>query len=227
MPHLLAPPPPFPPLPSTAIELPAQPQHQIMTCPPGCTCPESLSKGDAPPSNSRYFVGISPAVLFVASLSMLVFSTIALGALVVAATHSFFFFVLPLAAAAGGAYLVAAPEATPLGNDPTVLLLLRVAGAVTIAYAGSAILVGRSRCGKIRLAHLALVAASLGAMSAAFVADDSSVLAGEMRDKAAVLLGKTAAAAATGALMTATGPAFRRKLQSGKPAGPAKLTSSS
>lgn len=198
-----------------------------MTCPTGCSCPESvLEKVGGAPANSRYFVGISPAVIFVASLSVLAFLAVSLGAVVIAATQTFFFFVLPLASAAGGAFLVAAPETTPLGTDPTVLLLLRAAGAVAIAYAGSAMLVGRSGCGKIRCAHLSLVAASLGAMSAAFAMDESSALAGEVGDKAAVMLGRTAAAAVTGALMTAAGPAFRRKLQSGKPAGPSKMSCS-
>lgn len=209
---------------ATPTELPAQLKHKIMTSPTSA-CPGSLlEKVGAAPANSRYFVGISPAVVFVASLSVLAFLTVAVGAGVIAAIQTFFFFVLPLASAAGGAFLVAAPEATPLGTDPTILLLLRTAGAVAIAYAGSAMLVGRSGCGKIRCAHLTLVAASLGAMSAAFVMDDSSALAGEMGDKAAVLLGRTAAAAATGALMTAAGPAFKRKLQSGKPEKPANLT---
>ncbi|CAM9875495.1 unnamed protein product, partial [Hapterophycus canaliculatus] len=105
-----------------------------MTCPPGCACPESLvSKsvgGD--PVKSRYFVGISPAVVFVATLSVLAFLAVALGACVVSVTQAVFFFVLPLASAAGGAFLVAAPEMTPFGTDPTVLLLLRAAGGVAL-----------------------------------------------------------------------------------------------
>lgn len=199
-----------------------------MTCPPGCTCPESLlSKGGAvEPVKSRYFVGISPAVVFVATLSVLAFLGVALGALVVAVTQAAFFFVLPLASAAGGAFLIAAPEMTPFGTDPTVLLLLRAVGGVALAYAGSAMLVGRSRCGKVRSAHLALVSASLAAVAAAFAVDDSSALAGEVGDRTAVLVGRAAAAAAAGAVMTAAGPAFSRKIQGGKPAGPAVLTCS-
>ncbi|CAM9317357.1 unnamed protein product [Scytosiphon promiscuus] len=87
-------------------------------------------------------------------------------------------------------------------------------------------LVGRSRCGRVRSAHLALVSASLGAMAAAFAVDESSVLAGDVAEEAALVLGRAAAAAAAGAVMTAAGPAFTRKIQGGKPAGPAALTCS-
>lgn len=207
-----------------------------MTCPPGCQCPESLKGCDSAVEKNRYFVGISPAVVFVAGLSALAFLSVAAGAAIVAATHAFFFFALPLAAAAGGAFLVAAPETTPLGGagagaggDPTVLLLLRLAGAVSVAFAGSAMLVGRCGCPRVRSAHLALVAASLGAMSAALAADDSSALAaaaGGDGDVAAALLGRAAVAAAAGAVMTSAGPAVTRKLQAGKPAAPAVLACS-
>eukprot|EP00903_Cladosiphon_okamuranus_P009143 g8736.t1 len=205
-----------------------------MTCPAGCACPESVlaEKRDcndgAPPTKSRYFVGISPAVLFVATLSVLAFVGVALAAVVVAATQTLFFFALPLASAAGGAYLVAAPEGTPLGDDPTVLLLLRLAGGVAVAYAGSAMLVGRSGCAKIRSAHLALVSASLATLCAAFVADDSSTLAGEpCAEGAARWLGGGAVLAATSAVLAASGPAFSKKIQGGKPAEPSVLACSS
>lgn len=176
-------------------------------------------------------MGISPAVVFVASLSVLAFLAVALGGAVVAATQALFFFVLPLASAAGGAFLVAAPERTPLGGeDPTVLLLLRLAGGVAVAYAGSAMLVGRSGCAKVRSAYLALVAASLGTLAAAFAMDDSSELqldaAGGVGDRAAVLLGRAAALATVSAVMAAAGPAFSRKIQGGKPAEPAVLACS-
>lgn len=199
----------------------------IMTCPTGCQCPESKLGAAAGVDKSRYFVGISPAVVFVASLSALAFFAVALGAVVVSATQAFFFFVLPLASAAGGAFLVAAPEMTPLGGaDPTVLLLLRLAGGVAVAFAGSAMLVGRCGCPKAKSAHLALVAASLGAMSMALAADDSSALADGAGDRAAALLGRAAATAAASAVMTAAGPTVSRKLQGGKPAAPAVLTCS-
>lgn len=200
-----------------------------MTCPAGCECPESvLAKSDgSPPTKSRYFVGISPAVVFVASLSVLAFLAVALAAVVVAAAQTLFFFALPLASAAGGAFLVAAPEGTPLGNDPTVLLLLRLAGGVAVAYAGSAMLVGRSGCSKIRSAHLALVAASLATLSAALVMDDSSALAGDAcAESAAAWLGGGAVLATASAVMTAAGPAFSKKIQGGKPAGPEVLACS-
>lgn len=200
-----------------------------MTCPQGCQCPESKLAAGADFEKSRYFVGISPAVVFVASLSALAFVAVAVGAVAVAALQALFFFALPLASAAAGAFLVAAPEMTPLGgDDPTVLLLLRLAGGVAVAFAGSAMLVGRCGCPKAKSAHLALVAASLGAMSAALAADDSSALAGAdgTGDRAAGLLARAAAAAAAGAVMTAAGPAVTKKLQAGKPAGPVVMTCS-
>lgn len=208
-----------------------------MTCPEGCECPEStLAKSGgnsdgvaaaAPPTKSRYFVGISPAVLFVATLSVLAFLAVALAAVVVAATQALFFFALPLASAAGGAFLVAAPERTPLGADPTVQLLLRLAGGVAIAYAGSAMLVGRSGCAKIRSAHLALVSASLATLSAALAVDDSSALAGDAgAERAAGWLAGGAVLAAASAVITAAGPAFSRKIQGGKPAEPEVLACS-
>lgn len=205
-----------------------------MSCTPGRECPESaLAKNSAcsdgaPPAKSRYFVGISPAVVFVATLSVLAFLAVALAAVVVAATQTLFFFALPLASAAGGAFLVAAPERTPLGGgDPTVLLLLRLAGGVAVAYAGSAMLVGRSGCAKIRSAHLALVAASLATLCGALVMDDSSALAGEAcADSAAGWLGGGAVLAAASAVMAAAGPAFSKKIQGGKPAEPEVLACS-
>lgn len=175
-------------------------------------------------TKSRYFVGISPAVVFVASLSVLAFLAVTLAACVVAATHVTFFFALPLASAAGGAFLVAAPEMTPFGADPAALVLLRAGGALAIAYAGSAMLVGKCCPAKVRSAHLALVAAALGTMAAALVADESSALAGDVGDKAAGALGRAAAAAAAGAVMSAAGPAFTSRIQSGKPAEPAVLS---
>eukprot|EP00752_Nemacystus_decipiens_P005209 g4728.t1 len=205
-----------------------------MTCPPGCECPESTlaknggSDAGVPPTKSRYFVGISPAVLFVATLSVLAFLAVTLAAFVVAAAQTVFFFALPLFSAAGGAFLIAAPERTPLGGgDPTVLLLLRLAGGVVVAYAGSAMLVGRSGCAKIRSAHLALVSASMATLSAALFADGSSALAGKAGAEAATWwLTVGAVSAAASAVMTAAGPAFSRKIQSGKPAEPEVLACS-
>lgn len=193
-----------------------------MTCPPGCTCPESLLSNKSP-EKSRYFTGISPAVLFVASLSLLGFLAVVLGAAVFAGIQLIFFFALPLAAAAGGAFLALAPEAVPLGPDPAVQLLLRALGAVAIAYAGGAMLVGRSRCAKARAAYLTLVAASLAAMTAAFTADKSSALAGEVSESAALVLGRMTVAAVVGAILTATGPRVTKKIQSGKPGEPGML----
>ncbi|CAM9177253.1 unnamed protein product, partial [Ectocarpus sp. 12 AP-2014] len=203
-----------------------RPPPHIMACPTGKACSESLLDMDKCTSStkSRYFVGISPAVVFVASLSVLAFLAVSLAACVVAATHVTFFFALPLASAAGGAFLVAAPEMTPFGADPAALLLLRAGGALAIAYAGSAMLVGKCCPAKVRSAHLALVAAALGTMAAALVADESSALAGDVGDKAAGALGRAAAAAAAGAVMSAAGPAFTRRIQSGKPAEPAVLS---
>ena len=177
-----------------------------------------LEKGTV--SESRYFVGISPAVVFVASLSFLAFSTVVLGGLVIASVQFVFFLALPLASAAAGAYLVVAPETTPLGSDPAVLLLLRTAGAIAIAYAGSAILVGRSRCSKVKTAHLALVAASLGVMASAFATDDASVLAVDVSGRAAGALGKIAVLAAVGAVITSSGPCVAKRIRGGKPAEP-------
>ncbi|CAN0543145.1 unnamed protein product, partial [Laminaria digitata] len=177
-----------------------------------------LEKGTV--SKSRYFTGISPAVVFVASLSFLAFFTVVLGGLVIAAVQFIFFLALPLASAAAGGYLVAAPETTPLGTDPTVLLLLRTAGAIAIAYAGSAILVGRSRCSKVKAAHLALVAASLGVMASAFAMDEVSALAGDVSGRAARALGKMAAVAAVGSVMTSSGPCVAKAIRGGKPAEP-------
>lgn len=201
------------------------PQRQLpttntMTCPPGCTCPESLL-AKSTPTKSRYFTGISPAVIFVASLSFLAFFTVVLGAVIVAAINTLLFFVLPLAAAAAGAYVVAAPETIPLGSDPALNLVLRAAGAVTIAYAGGAMIVGRSGCALVKSAHLMLVAGSLSAIVMAFALDDSSAFAEDgVSEKAAVALGSLAALAVTGAVMTAAGPAVSKRLQAGKPREP-------
>lgn len=190
-----------------------------MSCQTSCAPSTSvLEKGTA--SKSRYFVGISPAVLFVASLSFFAFLTVVLGGLLIAAVQFVFFFALPLASAAAGAYLVAAPETTPLGTDPTVLLLLRAGGAVAIAYAGSAILLSRSRCSKVKAAHMVLVAASLGVMSSAFAMDGASELAGDVSGAAASALGKLAVLAIVGALMTSSGPCVAKAIRRGKPAEP-------
>lgn len=171
-------------------------------------------------SESRYFVGISPAVVFVASLSFLAFSFVVLGGLVIAAVQFIFFLALPLASAAAGAYLVVAPETTLLGSDPAVLLLVRTTGAIGIAYAGSAILVGRSSCSKMKAAHLVLMAASLGVMASAFATADASVLAGDVSGKAAGALGRLAVVAAVGAVVTSSGPSVTKRIRGGKPAEP-------
>lgn len=194
----------------------------MTTCPPACTRPESVLEKDCP-KTSRYFVGFSPAVIFVASLSFFAFLAVVLGGAIVAAIHISFFFVLPLAAAAGGAFLVAAPEMTPLGTDPAVRLLLRVVGAIAIAYAGGAMLAGRSGCSRARAAHLTLVAGALAAMTAAFAMDDGSALAGETSDKIASMLARATAVATAGVVMTAAGPRVTKKIECGKPGEPAAV----
>ena len=188
-----------------------------MTCPPDCTCPESeLAKQQ----KSRYFVGITTPVIFVAFLSFLAFVGVVLGGCLVAGLQVFFFLVLPLASAGAGAFLVAAPQMTLLGSDPTVTLLLRAAGGLSIAYAGGALLVSRSSCAKMRGLHLVIVASVLGAIAAAFAADEGSDLAGEVSPKAACVLGKMSLAAAATAAMTIFGPILKKKIESGKPSKP-------
>lgn len=197
-----------------------------MTCPPGCTCPESMAmKNDHSNKKSRYFTGMSPAVIFVASLSGFAFLSVVLAASVVASIQAFFFFGLPLASAAGGAFLIVSPETTVLGSDPAVALLVRAVGAIALAYAGGAMLVGRSGCPKSKSMHLTLVAAALGSLTVAFSSvDTGSALAEEMSsEKAAVFLGRMTVAAVTGAIFSAAGPRVKKKLQSGKPGEPAVL----
>lgn len=174
---------------------------------------------------SRYFTGMSPAVIFVASLSAVAFLVVVLGASVVASIQAFFFFALPLASAAGGAFLIVSPESTPFGSDPAVALLVRAVGAIALAYAGGAMLVGRSACSKSRTMHLALVAAALGSLSVAFGSlDAGSALAEDVSsDKTAAVLGRMTLAAVVGAIFSASGPRVTKKLQSGKPGEPAIL----
>lgn len=65
-----------------------------------------------------------------------------------------------------------------------------------------------------------LVAALLGVMASAFATDDASVLAGDVSGRAARALGKLAAAAAVGAVMTSSGPCVAKVIRGGKPVEP-------
>ena len=169
---------------------------------------------------SRYFVGLTTPVLFVAFLSVLAFIGVVLGASIIAGLHAFFFLVLPLVSTGVGAYLIAAPETTVFGSDPTVTLLLRAAGALSIAYAGGALLVGMSSCSKIRTMHLVVTAAVTGTIAAVFASDEGSVVAAEVSTKAAGILGLMSLAATASAAMTAYGPILKKKIESGKPSEP-------
>lgn len=169
---------------------------------------------------SRYFVGLTTPVLFVAFLSVSAFFGVVLGAFIIAGLQAFFFFVLPLASTGVGAYLIAAPETTVFGSDPTVTLLLRAVGALSIAYAGGALLVGRSSCSKMRTMHLVVVAAVTGTIAAVFASDDGSVVVAEVSSKVACVLGLTSLAATASAVMTAYGPTLKKTIESGKPSEP-------
>lgn len=178
--------------------------------------------GCAGEEKSRYFTGMSGSVIFVASLSAAAFASVVAGGLFVAALQAFFFVVLPLASAAGGAFLIATPDVTPLGGeDPTVLLLVRVGGALALAYAGGAMLVGASGCAKTRSVHLGLMTAVLGTLTAAVAgAGDVEGLSSEMRETASAAFGRMALAAAAGSVMSAAAPSVTKKIRAGKPGSP-------
>lgn len=171
--------------------------------------------------------GLTPAVAFVAALSSVVFVGVVIAAAFVAAVQAFFFFLLPLAATACGAFLMASPDLNPIGSsNPIVLLLLRILGALALAYAGGAMLVGASGCPKSRCMHLKLMTAVLGALTLVVWAAGDAELPADFRASAGFYLPRMTAAALAGAIMTAAGPSVTKKIQGGKPGSPAKLVCS-
>lgn len=194
-------------------------------------CPMTATSrkgGNVLSKNSRYMPGMSPAVVFVATLSSVAFVGVVLVAAVVAAIQAFFFLVLPLAAAGVGAFLIASPQVSPLASSPsneTVLLLVRALGALALAYSGGAMLVGASGRSQARCMHLKLMTAVLGALTFAVSQADEAALSAELRAEAGFYLVRMTFAALVGSAIAAAGPLVTQKIQAGKSGSPGMLCS--
>lgn len=171
---------------------------------------------------NRYFTGMSSPVMFVAFMSAAVCVVIVSGAFVVAAIQGFFFVALPLGAAAAGAFLMASPKTNPFGEEPCAQLLVPAVGALMIAYAGGAMLVGASGCPRARSVHLGLMTAVFTSLAMA-CAGAEGVLSSQLLDSACMAFAKMALGAAVGAVSSAVAPAVTRRIRAGKPGSPADL----